>query len=91
MLEEALGVQAQSLPPQEEGRAPMLAHLEAWLFRVGARQSVSVLPTPNAPAGVELVAAPDRASEARAALRWLKARVVQDGMPIHEVALLARD
>ena len=40
---------------------------------------------------VEFVEAQNRRQEARVALRWLKARIVQDGMPPREVALLARD
>ena len=39
---------------------------------------------------VELVEAPGREGEVRAALRWLKARLVHDGMRPGEVALLAR-
>lgn len=40
---------------------------------------------------VELVEAQTRALEVRAALRWIKARVVRDGMKLNEVAILARD
>ena len=40
---------------------------------------------------VEFVEAPTRAVEARAALRWVKARVVRDGMKLSDVAILARD
>jgi hypothetical protein len=39
---------------------------------------------------VALVAAPDREGEVRAALRWLKARLICDGMRLGQVALLAR-
>ena len=37
-----------------------------------------------------MVAAPDRQGEVRAALRWLKERLVLDGLRLREVALLAR-
>ena len=37
-----------------------------------------------------MIAAADRAGEVRAALRWLKARLVQDGCRPGEVGLLAR-
>ncbi|NLE76001.1 MAG: hypothetical protein GX605_04535, partial [Chloroflexi bacterium] len=81
-VEAALGVQAEPLPAAA-GRAWPLAHLERGLLR-GAEGSV-----PQGQA-LELLEAPDRAGEARAALRWLKARLVQDGLRPGEVALLAR-
>jgi ATP-dependent helicase/nuclease subunit B len=40
---------------------------------------------------VQMIAAPDRVGEVRAALRWLKERLVKDGMLPWQVALLARD
>ncbi|NCP88072.1 MAG: hypothetical protein CO094_12375 [Anaerolineae bacterium CG_4_9_14_3_um_filter_57_17] len=40
---------------------------------------------------IEFIEAQTRAVEARAALRWIKARVVRDGMKLSEVAILARD
>lgn len=86
-LEKALGVQAQALPagPARPGRtAPALAHLEAELFEGRAGRVAGG-------DAVQLVEAPDRAAEARAALRWLKARIVGDGLRPDEVALLARD
>ena len=60
-----------------------MAHLEAYLYRTPATQE-------DAGGAVELIEAPDRAAEVRAALRWLKARLVEDGMRPGEVALLAR-
>ena len=49
-------------------------------------------PTPlPANGAVEFVEAQNRRQEVRAALRWLKARFVRDGMPPRDVALLARD
>ena len=41
-------------------------------------------------APVTLLAAADRAGEVRAALRWLKQRTVVDGIPPHDLLLLAR-
>ena len=84
-LQARLGVAAAPLPGPAgpERRAPALAHLEAALF---AAESAP-LPASSA---VTLVAAPDREGEVRAALRWLKARLVHDGMRPDEVALLAR-
>ncbi len=40
---------------------------------------------------IEFVEAQTRALEVRAALRWVKARVVRDGMKLSDVAVLARD
>ena len=64
--------------------APALSHLAHSLFRAGGSQA-------DASGTVELVEAPDRSAEARAALRWLKARIVLDGCRPGEVALLARN
>lgn len=83
-LEAVLDVQAISLPPQTSHHVPVLAHLEASLYRAPGVQE-------DAGDAVELIEAPDRAGEVRAALRWLKARLVVDGMRPGEVALLARN
>ena len=40
---------------------------------------------------IEFIEAQTRAVEARAALSWIKARVVRDGMKLSDVAILARD
>jgi ATP-dependent helicase/nuclease subunit B len=40
---------------------------------------------------IEFIEAQTRTAEVRAALRWLKARVVRDGMVLSDVAVLARD
>jgi ATP-dependent helicase/nuclease subunit B len=40
---------------------------------------------------IELIQAPNRAEEIRAAMRWLKARIVRDELKPSQVALLARD
>jgi len=84
-LEEALGVRATLLPARVSRQAPALAHLEAGLFHGAATRA-------GAAGAVELVEAPDRAAEVRAALRWLKVRLVEDedGMRPGDVALLAR-
>jgi len=63
---------------------PPLVHLETSLFEPN--------PTPlPADGAVTFVEAQDRRQEVRAALRWLKARLVQDGLAPHDAALLARD
>ena len=69
---------------EAQGGQPALRGLEERLFRgTGEPEEAS--------AAIELVEAPDRAGEAREALRWLKARIVLDGVPPGELALLARD
>jgi ATP-dependent helicase/DNAse subunit B len=82
-LEEILGVRAAPLPERVHRTAPVLTHLEASLFRA---QAVRL----QAAGAVELIEAPDRAGEVRAALRWLKTRLLYDGMRPGQVALLAR-
>ncbi|MBN2005139.1 MAG: PD-(D/E)XK nuclease family protein [Anaerolineae bacterium] len=85
-LEQTLGITAAPLPAVTlpGTPTPALAHLERSLFTRDAARH---------PAGdaVTLIAAPDREAEVRAALRWLKARVVQHGLRLGDVALLARD
>jgi len=90
-LERALGVRAERAPFADlpaggvapPSRAPALVHLARGLVRRTHNRM-------EAGAAIELVEAPDRAGEVRAALRWLKARVVLDGCRPGEVALLAR-
>jgi ATP-dependent helicase/nuclease subunit B len=83
-LQDALGVQGTALAEAGQHVAPALAHLEANLYRGDAT------PVP-AESALELIEAPDRAAEVRAALRWLKRSVVQGGMRPGEVGLVARD
>ncbi|MGD8820674.1 MAG: exodeoxyribonuclease V subunit gamma [Anaerolineae bacterium] len=83
-VEAALGVQAMAIRPQIVGPAPALTHLEASLYRTPAVQV-------EAGQAIHLLEAPDRATEVRAALRWLKARLVEDGLRADDVALLARN
>lgn len=87
-LEDALGVQSQPLPEMQQRQAPALAHLEANLFRA-AEDAVAFVDAPER-AALCLLEAPERGAEVRAALRWLKACLVEDGMHPGQVALLAR-
>jgi ATP-dependent helicase/DNAse subunit B len=82
--EVALDVEAEPLPRQASHQTPALAHLEAHLYRTPAVQE-------DADGAVALIEAPDRAAEVRAALRWLKAQLVEEGMGPGDVALLARN
>ena len=45
----------------------------------------------NRKSEIEFIEAQTRAVEVRSALRWVKARVVRDGMKLSDVAILARD
>ena len=84
-LEEALEIRAQSLPVDLSLSSPALAHLEASLFEE------RFAPHPNDRGALTLVAAPDRAGEVRAALRWLKRQVVERDARLDEVMLVTRD
>jgi ATP-dependent helicase/DNAse subunit B len=97
-LEGALGVRAEALPDGGtesrrtgsggERREEALAHLERSFF---VSQAAAYVPSePGEGQAVTLIAAADRAGEVRAALRWLKARLVREGCRPGEVALLAR-
>jgi ATP-dependent helicase/nuclease subunit B len=82
-LIETLGVEPTALsfvssPPTS------LVHLEQSLFE----SSVTSLPADDT---VTFVEAQDRATEAREALRWLKARVVRDGVSPSNTAIVARN
>lgn len=88
-LIEALDVDLTPLSPSSPPFSPYpLVHLETNLFEPNAA------PFPAGGAAQDSVAfleAQNRAAEAREALRWLKARVVRDGMAVSDVALVARD
>lgn len=83
LLEKELDLQAELLPADSAKRGPALVHLEASLFRDRAGQV-------EGGEAVELLEAPDRAAEVRAALRWLKKLLVEKKLALSDVALLAR-
>ncbi|MBN1180082.1 MAG: PD-(D/E)XK nuclease family protein [Anaerolineae bacterium] len=84
----AAHLSAATLDRRPPGELPPLAHLEHHLF-AGAHADV----VPTAPPGdaVAFLEAQNRAAEARAALRWLKARAVRHGTPLSDLAIIARD
>ncbi len=85
-LEEALQISALPLLPAPGGVRsphPVLAHLESTLF------GPATSPQPSGGA-IALVAAPDREGEVREALRWIKARIVRDGLRPSDIALICR-
>ena len=76
-----------SLPPTPLPPNPLETHLfESTSPRVSERS------TDHAPlTTLHFIEAQTRAVEARAALRWIKTRLVHDGLDLAEVAILARD
>jgi hypothetical protein len=85
LLAQELGVTPSPLPPFAAApvRLPLYALADALFVARGAPASVA--------APVDLLAAADRSGEVRAALRWLKQRVVLDGAPPGELVLMARN
>ncbi|MBI5823350.1 MAG: PD-(D/E)XK nuclease family protein [Chloroflexi bacterium] len=74
-----------------------IANVEAALFdfnsgvqKLASETRAASRPTPGRNE-IEFIEAQTRAVEARAALRWVKARVIRDGMKLSDVAILARD
>ena len=82
-LEAALHVSAEPLPVRPRRCHPALAHLEAQLFK-------SPQDLISGDGAVNLIEAPDRVGEVRSALRWLKKRIIEDGLSPDQVTLLAR-
>lgn len=74
---------AEWLASDRPARPPVLQHLEAALFEPNQPQHAADV--------VELIEASDRSEEVRAALRWLKTRIVRDGYRPAEVAVIARN
>lgn len=64
---------------------PEIAQVERRLFEP---KHEGLTPTEGA---IEFIEAQTRASEARAALRWIKARIVRDGLAITDIGILARN
>jgi len=83
-LQERLDILAELLPEKHSQPKSIFAYLEANLF------SGSPSPVGN-PEAIALIEAPDRASEVRSALRWLKARLKRGGYRPGDVALMARN
>jgi len=83
-VEAVLGVTG-TLLPAASPPASALAPLARRLFADGE------LTPPLVPPHLTLLELPDRAAEARQALRWLKQRIVADGVSPGETAVIARD
>lgn len=89
-LEAALPFQVQSLDTASL-LSPTLARIESRLFERPAAEDAPPPATLDPSPSIEFIEAQTRAGEVRAALRWLKARLVREGLALNEVALLARD
>ena len=87
-LPAALNLSPTPLPPCPP---TPLAHIEANLFE-STSQRVSESPIQHSAFTIpHFVEAQTRAAEARAALRWIKTLIVQEGFEISDVAVMARD
>lgn len=86
ILEDVLDVRAQALPGGRQGsRIHATFHtLERGLFTTLEEQREEA-------GALKLTAAPDRAGEVRAALRWLKQKIVEEGIKVRNCGLLARN
>lgn len=80
----SLGIQ-----PEMMKSTSLLTPAIAWMETLLFEQTSEVLQTSEAM--IEFLEAQTRASEARAALRWIKARIMRDGMALTDVAILARN
>ena len=77
---------------EEVARPAPLAHLENRLFEpTTSPASAGDAVARSTGHSIAFLEAQNRAAEAREALRWLKARLVRDGTPPGEVAVVARD
>jgi ATP-dependent helicase/nuclease subunit B len=88
-LEQALAVKARPLPgiafdELNDGPLRLVQALSE------PRRGIEGL-APPVKDGVTLMACSDRLSEVRAALRWLKARIVRDDVPVQRAALIMRN
>jgi ATP-dependent helicase/DNAse subunit B len=79
-----LNVEPEPLASSHSAFCDPLAHLEVSLFRPSSHKC-------PADGAVAFIEAQNQSQEVRAALRWIKARLVRDGMAAYEVAIIARD
>ena len=84
-IEKTFNITAEPLPNSSPPAAQVLAHLETELF---APREAAI---PNENNTLTLLETADRPAEVRAALRWLKTRLVTDSVPADRMALLARN
>jgi ATP-dependent helicase/nuclease subunit B len=71
---------------------PAIAQIESALFETSQPQTNNLQPEiVNQKSAIDFIEAQTRPVEVRAALRWLKACVVREGMALTDVAVLARD
>ena len=65
--------------------SPVIARTEAAIFEPGVVESV-----PLEDHDIEFIEAQTRSAEVRSVLRWIKARIVRDGLALSDVAIFAR-
>lgn len=82
-IKQALNPEVEVLAPYRAA-VPAIAHLANCLFEHDGDKI-------DAPDGIQWAEAQTMRLEAREALRWLKARIVRDGAPADECAVIARD
>jgi ATP-dependent helicase/DNAse subunit B len=91
-LTERLSLQVQPLaPPRHHDPSSALAYLEANLFEGRSPSPPNQQSALTNQGSVEFLEAQTRSEEVRAALRWVKARIVRDGLGLDQVAVLARN
>lgn len=100
-ISSSLGIQAEAMDTSSM-LSPTIARVESALFDNAPRgrsanpqhlhlTQVQVPEIENHNFEIEFIEAQTRVVEVRSALRWIKARIVRDGMKLSEAAVLARD
>jgi ATP-dependent helicase/DNAse subunit B len=90
-LTTSLGIQPEAMDSVSM-LAPPLAQVETAIFENRQYPSPGTMSKIESPKSeITFLSAQTRSAEARAALRWVKARIVRDGLKLSDVAILARD
>lgn len=99
-LKSALNVQPEAMDSSSM-LSETIARVESALFdhqqggksanKQTSKLAAEELGSGNRKSEIEFIEAQTRAVEVRSVLRWIKARIVRDGMKLSEVAVLARD
>ena len=89
IIQDALSPQIETLR-YRHSEIPALAYLEKNLFEPSSVRS-SQLQNPEPGKNLEFIEAQTLALEAREALRWIKARIKRDNVPLEQCAIIARN
>lgn len=87
-LTTSLGIQPEAMDSVSM-LVPFLAQVERAIFDIRYSKTEPNIEYPVS--NIEFITAQTRSAEARAALRWVKARIVRDGLKLSDVSILARD